>query len=295
MRVVVGTLHTNENEFDRCIESVRRQTLVTIDHVLIEGLNNHEAHDALYQAFMDRTHDAECFVKVDADMILHHDTLFAQICERLKARPELLNLRVAVHDYFTDKLIGSLHGYRNTVRWSRRGAHSFTDRDTITRSQIEQHWDPPLAPAAWHCPDPSPLQAFHFGVHKGVKVIDGIRLGWLGRAREHRNNIECVYAVHRRSGGRRRLEAMLGAELALVGEFGLEDLDFNNPRLAAEFAHYAERTDAELIRLVTRLRRDRWSWLGSSVWFGYRTNGLLGAAREGVRGFAGWCRGHRRR
>jgi hypothetical protein len=46
-RVMVGTLHSGEQEFERCVAAIRRQRHPAIEHVVIEGLPKAAAVAAL--------------------------------------------------------------------------------------------------------------------------------------------------------------------------------------------------------------------------------------------------------
>jgi hypothetical protein len=51
VRILVGALHTAENEFEDCARSVRSQTHRDFEHFVFTGLGNVEADVALYGDF----------------------------------------------------------------------------------------------------------------------------------------------------------------------------------------------------------------------------------------------------
>jgi hypothetical protein len=127
MKLLVGVLHTIENEFEECLAAIRRQTHTAVDVFVIEKLRNREAHERLYRTFMERAGEFDVFVKVDADMVLCRDDFFAGVARVFRESPDVDRLYVAVDDFFTQKLIMGLNCYRNTVRWPSSSEDLFVD------------------------------------------------------------------------------------------------------------------------------------------------------------------------
>lgn len=281
MRLLIGTLYTNENEFNACLASIRRQTHHDIEHVIIRDLPNKLAHETLYQLFMDRASDFDLFVKIDADMVLIHDDFLEKIVARFATTPSMNALIVSVQDYFSDRLIEGLHTYRSHVHWERHDDQVFVDRASLPKDQIVYDRDN-LAPAAQHCPDPSPFQAFHYGVHKGVKVQAALRNHRPGTARFHMTNIESTYAHYRRNGDQRLGLACLGAELALRGVFKSSDINHGNTRIKEQLTRYESLSLSALRRRVTAWRYRNASPLGAMARAKWLTDGTLRCAARGL-------------
>lgn len=259
MRILVGTLYTIENEFDACCAAIARQTLPAAEHLIIRNKPNKEAHDTLYGTFARRRDEFDLLIKVDADMVLARDTVFEEIVEQFARSPDLDLLKIGLHDFFTDRLIGSLNAYRNIPAWGSDAV--FTDSVGVpaTRTRIDMS---DLAPVADHCPDPSPFQAFHFGVHKGVKAAHALDHDLHARLEEHLGNIEATWQHFRRNPDPRLGLATLGGELALRGDYAIQHVDYDHPFLEAEFnTRYAASTSAQFRSMVEALRRTRWGWL----------------------------------
>jgi len=53
-RVLVLTLSTDEPQLERCVDSVRAQKQVTLEHRIISGLGNAEAHRELQRLYLER-------------------------------------------------------------------------------------------------------------------------------------------------------------------------------------------------------------------------------------------------
>jgi len=223
MRILVGTLYTIENEYEDCVNSIRDQTYKNYEHLVIRNLPKKEAHDTLYQTFMDNSGTYDILIKIDADMVLCRDDLFERIVERFTGDPELDLLLIAVHDFFTDDLLLGMNIFRNTVQWNKNKDDLITDRiydpGTIRKKEKDYH---ELAPAAIHCPNPGPYQAFHFGFHRGMKAVRrggnwGIVQALFNRYRKNPNN-QVVYAL-------------LGVKSAFTNRFSIENISYSDDTL----------------------------------------------------------------
>jgi hypothetical protein len=261
MRVLAGTLYTQENEIEQCLRSIRGQVGVDCEHFLIEGLPKSEAHRRLYGAFMERAAEFDLFVKVDADMVLLSDTLFQRMGQRMSAAPQVLDLCIAVSDFFSRRLIMGLHGYRSSVTWpptdegAAPDARLFTDQCPVPKSaRLNDRRE--LAPAALHCPDPSPFQSFHYGLHRGAKLlaVRRRRSPGEGARRAHAVNREAAWHAFLETGDLRRGWACLGYELAVAGELGVRDVDFGSERAREVWSRHESLERGVLETLVRALR-----------------------------------------
>ena len=233
MKILIGILYCIENELQQCIASLKTQTHQDFDYFVLENLPKKEAHTRLYQTFTDSADQYQLFIKLDADMVLARNTYLEEVVREFTNDPELTLLQVAVHDFFTDQLIFGLHNYRNTVRWNPRG-ELFTDKQTSFKKTINDSHK--LAPAAYHCPNPSPFQAFHFGVHKAVKVMQvGIQDKNINARNIHWDNIQRTKLNYYRTKKTQLGYAVLGAEIAFKYQFTYEQVDYNNLKLIEYF------------------------------------------------------------
>lgn len=298
MKLLIGTLYTIENEFEACLRSVREQTYPVANHHVIRDLPNKEAHAALFRYFLDRTAEYDLLVKVDADMVLTRPTFLAEVVAEFAREPHLEQLQVWVHDWFTDRLIGGMNVYRNTISWVDGGDAVYVEGTSIAHQRPggRRTDRSVLAPAAYHCPDPSPFQAFHFGIHKGVKVRQGLSQGMPARAAEHLANVEHTWAHFRRSGDVRLGMAALGGELALVGMFGPDDLPYANPRALEVFnREHAALAAPTVAARVSALRRRNGGLLPPSLRLEYLGGGWKAVGRSALRKGRGWIEAARQR
>jgi len=258
MRILVGVLYSGENEFAECLAALQRQSYRDFEYFIVTGLPKREAHDRLYGIFMARAKEFDIFVKVDADMVIEDRDLFAKLVDRFWQNPNMDQLTIAVHDFFTDRLIEGMHAYRSSVRWPKRDSDVFTDRHPVPRDRQVIDYDD-LAPAAIHCKNPSPFQAFHFGLHRALKILTYLQLsrGQPSNLQFHLNNNELVWHHFLRTGDVRLGFAALGAELALRGDFNVAHISYTNPYAQGIFQRRYAHWGAVRIKWVVRWLRFR--------------------------------------
>ena len=215
-------------------------------------MRNKEAHEALYRTFMERSHEFDLMIKVDADMVIENRDLFAGIVAKFAQTHGLELLTIAVYDFFSDRQIDGMNAFRNTVRWPKNDEMVFVDRHSVPREHA-LYDDHELAPAAIHCKNPSPFQAFHFGIHKGVKLLAAKQRGLPGPLHNHWDNVERTWEHFLRARDVRLGFASLGAALALRGRFAPQHLDYRNPYAAEVFRQYEHCSPEDLRTVVLKL------------------------------------------
>jgi len=264
MRLLVVTLATIENELEACLEAIGRQTHTDYEHLVFRNLPNREAHEALYGTFMDRRDEFDLLVKVDADMVVRSARLFEDVDRRFTNDANLEVLTIGVWDFYTDRLVSGLNIYRNTLSWTRTGDLVFTDQfpDLVGRP-VSDFTD--LAPAASHCADPHPFQAFHFGVHRGVKARVALGRSMKSDYYTRYLDIHRTWNHYLRRRDRRLALAVLGGELALGGRFSETQLDYGNADVEAVYASYANCDTTALEGEIRRARRATWGLLPSGL------------------------------
>lgn len=261
MHIYVGTLYTIENEFNECVESINSQSYKNFDHYVFRNLPNKEAHVTLFKSFLERAGEYDALVKVDADMVLASDSLFGNIVQKLKANDWVDVLSIAVHDFFSDQLIWGLNAYRNSVRWDFEKESLFVDRPEVPAERCLMD-DRELAPAAIHCKNPSSCQAFYYGVHRGLKVIQpGHTEKKEESSKTHWNSLERTWVNFQRTKDVRMGLASLGAELAYAGQFRIGDLDYSNPRMGRVLEKYLSLDHKALTFEIKKRRFLNWGIL----------------------------------
>lgn len=254
--VVVGTLGSGENELADCRRSVGMQVYPGLDHMVIEGLPKKEAVATLMDQFLASKFDY--MVKVDGDMVLLDRDFVARAVEILEANPKIDMLQMAILDFFSGMPMQGINAYRRTVDWqTKRQDVLFTDKSFVPKSKRLVVWST-FARSAIHSPNPSPFGAFHFGAHRGLKVLQPHRDALdAGQAAEQVMYLERTWEHFKQRRDPRLAAACLGFEMAMAGEFEVGDLDYTNPKMKAAFAEYAELDAARLEALVEERRRLR--------------------------------------
>jgi hypothetical protein len=214
---------------------------------------------------MERSDDFDLLIKVDADMVIEKENLFAKIVDKFRVNEWLKDLEIAVYDFFSDHLIWGMHTYRNTVRWRNNNKKLFVDSCPVEPHE-RLHDDKELAPAAIHCKDPSPYQSFHYGVHRALKIIQPGQPEFLKEdSLYHWDNLKRTERNFSRTRDRRIALALLGAELALRGGIQADHLDYSDPYLRNLFKHYESLEAEQLERKIKGLARGSFGFLPNSL------------------------------
>jgi hypothetical protein len=236
-RVFVGTMYTQEGEFEACLKQVQAQKGVTVSHVIISGLREKEAHNALWHAWKHQGPHHDLFVKIDADTVLASANTLAQIWEQFAANPRVTGLQAPLHDYMTDSYINGLNAFSTRVVFNDTQDELYCDRHVDTGHDIvlrDKELPTTLRPAGFHCWNSTDKQAFHFGVHRMLKGQQAI--------------IDMVHKAWDRDHDRSRAFALMGARMAT--RFTLNrKFNYADPLFQAVFEE-ASQNYAELVTHV---------------------------------------------
>lgn len=255
MRVLVGTLYTGENEFEKGKQSLQQQTYTEWEQVVYKHLPNKEAHDRLYRTFMEQSGKFDLFVKLDADMVFRSKTSLQTIVNLFRSEPELDHAIIAVHDWASDMLIMGLHAYSDRAEWKVSDEDLFVDHSPdIPGKRLSTKQSP--APLVDHSPDPSPFQAFRFGVHRASKVVQHDRSGLaVFRSRMQWNLLTNVWQRFCQTDIRRLGLALYGAETVIEGSVRRRAYDDDSDDLRQWFEQEAADLSPEELK---RRLRPRW-------------------------------------
>lgn len=239
MKILIGMLYCEENEYFESLESVKLQAHTNNEYFCIKNLPKKMAHELLYTTFMRNSNRFDLFIKLDADMVLCRRDFFNRLENVFHLNPQIDDLEIPVFDYFTDRLIHGLHVYSNRVKWFKTNEKVFTDMGSIIRKiHVPVSFsDSFLTPAAWHCPNPSGLQAFHFGIHKAVKAK---------KSKLHINNIRFLNNNWKKKKEKNLGFALIGALLAIKENFTHEHIDYYYLKNCGIFNNYQ---DCDILQL----------------------------------------------
>jgi hypothetical protein len=234
MKILVGILHTIENEFEQCISAIKAQTHQDLEYFVIENLPNKKAHDTLYRTFMDKSDEVDFYVKVDADMIIEDRHLLEKVVQKFNEDEHIKHIKVPVHDYFTGEHTIGMHFFRSNVIWETgTDEQVFVDEHPVNVSDENVQVLESFRNRVSHCANPSPFQSFHFGMHRGVKVIQGIlarnsKKRW-NQAGGHLENVHKLLWNYLKSRDKNILLALSGTSLAISGRLKKEHISYSNP------------------------------------------------------------------
>ena len=253
MKLLVGILYYIENEFDQCVESIKRQTYQTYDYFVIEKCPNKKAHDKLYAVFMDNSNNYDLFIKIDADMVLSRHTFFEELVEYFSKNKEVPHLQIQLDDWFTQRRIMGLHAYKNTHKWILNNEAYFVDIVDAPGQPIVND-STELAPAAIHCPDPSPFQAFHFGVHKAVKVLQrGQMTKQISYSHTHWKNFVFLESHYHRTKEPRLGLAVAGFLHAIRYLYDSSHVDYSSSETRQAFDYYQSMSQKKIEQVTYSL------------------------------------------
>lgn len=168
-KVLVVTLYSGENEYEACKKSVKQQVGVDIVHRVIEFLPKQEAHQKLYQMFDENRQEFSYFAKLDADMEFSSPKSLKNILTQFSEGVDVVS--ATVHDGMTNSDMQSFNVF------SSRCYFHYEANDPLFTDQLKV--DYPGRQYSYvdhernvlHAFNPSPFQAFMFGVHRALKVV----------------------------------------------------------------------------------------------------------------------------
>lgn len=234
--ILVGTLASGEAELEECKAAIARQTGVTVEHVVVSGLQELEAHNRLFQLWNERRGTTDLFVKVDGDTILKDDSTLSRIYD-LFEDDEVTAAQIPLHDYFTDDLIVGLNCFSPAVSFGLSDDPLYCDRmQEIGHKRILRGEETAsVTPIGWHCKNPHPRQAFHFGYRRFLKGQTDI--------------VRKVMKAWQRSKGDGRVWALTGARAAFLHP--MTETTYNAPEFEALFSKQQQRLERQDFNAAT--------------------------------------------
>lgn len=249
LKILIGTLYCGENEFDECLASLKRQTFQGWDHFTLRYLPNKEAHVRLYRTFMENAKAYDYFLKLDADMVFSRDDALHQIINIFLENPDIDHIEMAVHDVPSNSLIWGVHAFTQRVRWPISDEMLFVDPPPeVPGKHVRIAREP--APLVTHCQNPTAFQAYMFGVHRALKVVQhGKTLADFNfiNALEEWKLLKRIWHNFQRCQTPMIGFSILGAEQVMNGQLHQEDYNYKGRSVHQYFeTHFSNLTAAEL-------------------------------------------------
>lgn len=168
LRVLVVTLYSGENEYDDCKQSVTQQVGVDTVHMFIEYLPKKEAHQKLFQIFNESRNSFDYLLKLDADMVFVSPHSLRNILENFSDGVDVVS--ATVHDGMTNSDMQGVNVFSNRCRFH-YASNDPLFTDNLRVDYPGRHYSyVDNSRSVLHAFDPSPFQAFMFGVHRALKV-----------------------------------------------------------------------------------------------------------------------------
>jgi hypothetical protein len=244
-----------EPQVRECLRSQSAQKGVEVGYFVVAHRPKRDAHNLLYGSFMQWGGRYDAMVKLDADMVLTRGDILERAVDELHTKPNTKVLFVPVTDFFTGNTILGMHVDSGGASWRQRADNLFTDANDFTASE-QSVSDLGIDNPVLHAHEPSDFQAFHFGVHRGVKVRAAARQRRYRYVVAHLRNAESV-RKQATSGSSPHGVALLGLSLGLDATFGEADLSYTEPAVRDWFAEHVECTARSELQPLARRRFSR--------------------------------------
>ncbi|EDM47381.1 hypothetical protein [Marinobacter algicola] len=211
-KVLVVTLFSGENEYEQSCKSVNSQVGVDVHHKIIEHLPKQEAHQKLYQLFNEGRKNFDFFAKLDADMAFSKNTSLLNILEMFDKGVDVVS--ATVYDGITGTDMQSFNVFSNKCRFFYHSNDPlFTDKLKIDYPGVQCSYVDKQRNVL-HAFNPSPFQAFMFGVHRALKVVQpGKKIPSLNSSYHQKLILNQAYEYYRRTKSEHSKHALWGATL----------------------------------------------------------------------------------
>ena len=260
MRILVATMHTIEDEYEECVASIRRQSYQNFEHVIFHNLPSAEAHEQLYGTFMQRAEEFDLLVKVDADMVLEDPELFEGVVRRMQEMPNIDLLTLANRDGLLGCRWLNFHTFRNTVKFPPRD-QIHHDNHNVPAERSFQDWSP-LGEGVVHCKSSSRLQALHFGIRRGIKIVAAVAERDWQRINAYAWFVDQLWLNFQQTSDRKVGIAALGGELAVQQVFDPKHISYGDAAPDELLDRLREASVEDLRAHIQSLRCARLGFLG---------------------------------
>jgi hypothetical protein len=256
---LIGVLYSGEPDYHHCLRSISSQKNITHDAFQIKWKSKIDAHNELYQTFMQHKENYKYFLKLDADMVMNSSGFLDRIDKVFSAQPDLLRVTTPVYDYFTDDLICGCHAWRSSHTWAPRQCATFTDDDSpipkscrLTLSGLHEG-----RPEVLHCAHSDDFFSFHFGLHRGVKARSLLRQP-IARCGNLVNNMKMwtkMNKAQQKHKDTRRTFACCGYLMGIAGDADERNISYTSPHSKELFHSIKNSVQSESIVTLKAMKR----------------------------------------
>lgn len=265
-RTLVITLSCGERELPECKKSVANQKNTDVHHHVISGLPSAEAHAALYRTVMRMQGEYDLFVKLDGDMVFATPEAVSRIRDYFSRNVGLDHAVFPVYDHLTNRNIVGFHTFSWRSAWSASDEQLFVDPNPYipgySNKKVTQ-----LGVMVDHAPYHSSFQAFCFGVHRTLKIVQRDRsVPYLDRSIMQLRHMIGLRAVAMKvPRDERKLCGLIGSVMTLRGHFDSKSADRDDPKLVSEFGSLDGHDSDTLSRMIPFWAKSSLSYIVAAV------------------------------
>lgn len=166
---LICTLYNKESEFEACLNKIKSQSNVQIEHKIIANLSEFDAHVSLVNYINSCKMNFDFIVKIDADSILSNNNSLSKVFDLISSH-KAQGASLKMFDYYSESLINGMNFFTPQVEFIKPRKFLFPDRidipsGSILKGKVVQH----LEPIAQHCEFPSNMQAYFYGYRRALK------------------------------------------------------------------------------------------------------------------------------
>lgn len=252
IKILIITLYSGENEYDQCCQSVKDQQGFIIEHKTIKNLPKQEAHQKLYNSFNENRLSFDYLAKLDADMVFSNPNALRNIIQQFNENIDIVS--ATVHDGITNSDMQSFNIFSSRCYFrSSSNDPLFTDSLEIEhKGQQISYVD--TERNVLHAFNPSPFQAFMFGVHRSLKIVQpGTKVPKINSSYHQLCILNKAYANFISTGSEHAKFALLGATLVFQGIINTNTL-YQKKDYIEVFEEYISKD--KLIKIDPRLSKN---------------------------------------
>ena len=166
-KVFIGTLLCKEESgFDECLKTIRAQKNIQITHNLIKDLSERDGYHQQTRDWLNVQQNFDFFITIDPDMTLLHENVIYDICTRMQQN-KINFLQYGLHDYLSNTQIFGLNTFDNTINFHLQNDNLSPEKNYTITPDTTYVYDVTIK--GYHMMYCNDLQAFHYGVHRGLK------------------------------------------------------------------------------------------------------------------------------
>jgi hypothetical protein len=199
---------------------------------------------------MSESENYDLFIKLDADMVFRTPDELEKVVDLFSNKPDLDHAIVAVKDWYSDLLIQGLHIFSNRCVWEVNEDDRFVDHNPVCPGNLMEFWDNP-SPLVNHSPNPADKQAFRFGIHRALKVVQRKkRIIIFNQSKTQWHYLQKCWQKFKKTNDKRLGFALIGAVMTLEGKINSHVYDYDQSKIIHHLIKYKEYDNKAIYNLL---------------------------------------------